>query len=108
MPGRYIWSAGTPGLRRQSLRGRTKDNARRGAARSHDGVRGRSVALARQLNPRRTPQPSRSLVKLSLVRGTIMQELEIFDLGDAMLETRCANITGAFMDYLFGPHRYTC
>jgi hypothetical protein len=37
-----------------------------------------------------------------------MQELEILDLGDAMLETRCANITGAFMDYLFGPHRYTC
>jgi hypothetical protein len=37
-----------------------------------------------------------------------MQELEIIDLGDAMLETRCANVLGAFFDFVYGPHRYTC
>lgn len=37
-----------------------------------------------------------------------MQELEILDLGDAMVETKCANITGAFADYLYGPHRWSC
>lgn len=37
-----------------------------------------------------------------------MQELEIRDLGDVMVETRCSSISGAFMDYLFGPHRWSC
>jgi hypothetical protein len=37
-----------------------------------------------------------------------MQELEILDLGDAMIETKCANIGGAFSDFLYGPHRWTC
>ncbi len=37
-----------------------------------------------------------------------MQELEILDLGDAMIETRCASVAGLFFDYLYGPHRWTC
>jgi hypothetical protein len=32
----------------------------------------------------------------------------MIDLGDAMLETKCANITGPYMDYLYGPFRYSC
>jgi hypothetical protein len=37
-----------------------------------------------------------------------MQELDILDLGDAMLETRCANIGGPTTDYLYGPFRWNC
>lgn len=37
-----------------------------------------------------------------------MQELEWIDLGDAMTETRCSNISGPYYDYLFGPGRWSC
>lgn len=37
-----------------------------------------------------------------------MQELEIIDLGDAMLETKCAAYAGPAYDSFYGPFRYTC
>lgn len=37
-----------------------------------------------------------------------MQELEIIDLGDAMLETKCATIPGGAYDSFYGPFRYSC
>jgi hypothetical protein len=37
-----------------------------------------------------------------------MQELEILDLGDVMVETRCSAVAGAFVDFLYGPHRWHC
>jgi hypothetical protein len=37
-----------------------------------------------------------------------MQELDILDLGDAMLETRCSSIGGPTTDYLYGPFRWSC
>jgi hypothetical protein len=36
-----------------------------------------------------------------------MQELEIVDLGDAMLETKCSAIAGFFFDYFYGSHSRT-
>ena len=43
-----------------------------------------------------------------MCKGKIMHDLEILDLGDAMLETRCSNISGAFLDFIYGPHRWSC
>lgn len=37
-----------------------------------------------------------------------MQELEIIDLGDAMLETRCVNIITGGYDSQYGPSRWSC
>jgi hypothetical protein len=35
-------------------------------------------------------------------------QLEILDLGDAMVETRCASPFGPVSDYLYGPFHYSC
>lgn len=38
----------------------------------------------------------------------MQEQLEILDLGDAMLETKCSAATGPFVDFLWGPHHWTC
>jgi hypothetical protein len=41
--------------------------------------------------------------------GSIMQEqLEIIDLGDAMLETRCTQTVGPQFDFAFGAGHWRC
>jgi hypothetical protein len=35
-------------------------------------------------------------------------QMEILDLGDAMVETRCSTINGPQSDYLYGPFHYSC
>jgi hypothetical protein len=38
----------------------------------------------------------------------MLQYLEIFDLGDVMIETKCSAAGGPFVDYLWGPNHWTC
>lgn len=38
----------------------------------------------------------------------MQEQLEIFDLGDAMTETRCTLTPGASYDFLYGPGHWAC
>lgn len=37
-----------------------------------------------------------------------MKELELIDLGDAMVETKCQAVWGALYDFLYGPSKFAC
>jgi hypothetical protein len=38
----------------------------------------------------------------------IMKELELIDLGDAMIETKCTTVWGPLFDFIYGQSRYAC
>ena len=49
----------------------------------------------------------RSLGKLTC-KGLIMEQLEIIDLGDAMMETRCSFVLGPAYDNMYGAGHRSC
>jgi hypothetical protein len=38
----------------------------------------------------------------------MQEQLEIIDLGDAMVETRCVSLGGPLYDNIYGPGRWNC
>lgn len=71
------------------------------------GVLGRCWVLPRKAEPAQSTYPSRSHGK-RICKGKIMQELEIIDLGDAVLETKCTAVPGPGYDFFYGPSQYSC
>jgi hypothetical protein len=64
--------------------------------------------LSQQLKPPQSPiSVMRSLGKLTC-KGLIMEQLEIIDLGDAMTETRCAQVPAMSYDYAYGAGYVRC
>jgi hypothetical protein len=59
-----------------------------------------------KLTPRRGSNPARSL---AISQGVTMEvQLEILDLGDAMVETRCSIVNGPQIDNFYGPAHWSC
>ncbi len=86
-----------------------KDCASRRAAGSHDGLRGRSMAPSRKAEPAAEPRFPFTFSWETHLQGVDMQEqLEIIDLGDAMVETRCVSLGGPLYDNIYGPGRWNC
>lgn len=70
---------------------------------------GRSMAPFAKLNPHSvsTLRLSFSAGKLTS-RSSIMEQLNIVDLGDAMTETRCSATIGSQFDFTWGPGHWRC
>jgi hypothetical protein len=86
-----------------------KDYARRGAAGSHEWLRGRTMAPSRKAEPAAEPRLPFSTFSWEIQsKGLIMEQLEIIDLGDAMAETRCSFSPGPAFDSLYGPGHWSC
>jgi len=67
------------------------------------------MASSRKAEPAAEPQffVIRSLGKIH-IKGLIMEQLEIIDLGDAMTETRCALTPAMSIDNLYGVGHVRC
>jgi hypothetical protein len=95
----------------ESARLETEDCARR---RSSRGPRWSSSAGAwaplRQAEPVQSYRlpPVCSLWEKLTREGSIMEQLEIVDLGDAMTETRCSMAIGPQFDFLYGAGHWRC
>jgi hypothetical protein len=48
------------------------------------------------------------LLETLTCKGLIMEQLEIIDLGDAMTETRCAQVPAMSYDYAYGAGYVHC
>jgi hypothetical protein len=67
------------------------------------------MAPSRKADPLQSPSfPSFVLLGKTHIKGLIMEQLEIIDLGDAVTETRCAVTPAATFDNVYGLGHARC